>query len=196
MSNQHERLDVMVRRWRAQRPEAFIPRFDQASGGAGARVLALMEAPGPATVAMGAAAISSEDNPGPTATAYRRARIDAGLPRDHVLRWNAVPWALQGPVRERDVIEAGPFLGELLAELTELRVVVCFGNAAVNAMMRQLTIEPVSRIVPVLGVPHPSPANARRLLEKQQRIHTALTRAASLAAGPAPDQPNSAMTAP
>ncbi len=192
MSDQHERLDVLVRRWREQRPGAFIPRFDPVSGGAGARVLTLMEAPGPTTVAMGAAAISSEDNPGPTAAAYRRARIDAGLPRDQVLRWNAVPWALQGPVRERDVIEAGPFLGELLAELTELRVVVCFGNAAVNAMMRQLTIEPVSRIVPVLAVPHPSPANARRVLEKQQRILTALTRAAALAA----DQSSSATTAP
>lgn len=192
----HQALQGLVASWRAARPEAVFPGFDPHSGGAAARVLALMESPGPGTIALGDAAISSEDNPGPTARTYRQARIASGLPREQVLRWNVVPWALNRPARESDLIDAAAHLAELLQLMGQLRVVVCFGAPALQGMMRHLTLDPAARIVPVLAVPHPSPANARRAAEKQQRILGALTRAAQIAADSPAGQPARTVTTP
>lgn len=175
-------LTALALQWRypVDGPQRFVPGFDPDSGGARSRVLVLMESPGPGTIALGVAAISSEDNPGPTARAFRVARIESGLRRDAYLRWNVVPWALSHPPTVRDLEEARPALGQLLSALPELRAIVTFGTPALTGVMRYFTLADDARVVPVLAAPHPSPANATGVQEKHQRAVTALRHAAAL----------------
>ncbi|GEO96293.1 hypothetical protein KTU01_24160 [Kocuria turfanensis] len=178
-------LNALVRGWRAG--GRFVPWVDPDGGGTGTRVLALMEAPGPATVAAGDLGFSSEDNPGPTARLFKALREESGLARGDYLRWNVVPWALYDaagrhrPPRADDLAEAEPALRELLAALPELRVVVTFGAPALTGMMRLLTVAEPQRLLPVLGVPHPSPRNGHRRAETRRRILVALRTAAGAA---------------
>ncbi len=175
-------LNLLVARWRKAEDETwrFVPGFDPDSGGSNARVLVLMESPGPGTIALGDAAISSEDNPGPTAAAFRRARTESSLIRSDYLRWNVVPWALSRPPTVADLEEARPALAELLAALPQLRAVVAFGNSALTGIMRHFTLDADARVVPVLAAPHLSPSNATRAGEKHLRAVNALGHAARL----------------
>lgn len=175
-------LEKLAATWRMS-PEGaprFVPGFDPDSGGNRSRVLVLMESPGPATIARGEAAISSEDNLGPTATAFRRARRESGLARVDYLRWNIIPWALSRPVTVEDLEQARPALADLLTALPGLRAIVAFGTPALTGIMRHFTLDPGARVVPVLAAPHPSPANATRAGEKHLRAVTALHHAARL----------------
>lgn len=178
-------LNDLVRSWR--REDRFVPWADPDGGGTAARVLVLMEAPGPATVAAGDLGFSSEDNPDPTARIFKALREESGLARGDYLRWNVVPWALRDaegrhrPPRVEDLAEAGPALQDLVGALPELRVVVTFGAPALTGMMRLLTVEEPPRLLPVLGVPHPSLRNGHRRAETRQRILVALRTAAAAA---------------
>lgn len=74
-------LNALAETWRTA-PDGtrrFVPNFDPLSGGTTSRVLVLMQSPGPQTIAAGENAVCSEDNPGPTARAFRAARITSGL---------------------------------------------------------------------------------------------------------------------
>lgn len=176
-------LNDLVRSWRQD--GRFVPWVDPDGGGTAARVLVLMEAPGPATVAAGDLGFSSEDNPDPTARILKALREESGLARGDYLRWNVVPWALLGeggrhrPPKVDDLVEAGPALRQLVGALPELRVVVTFGAPALNGAMRLLTVEEPPRLLPVLGVPHPSLRNGHRRAETRQRILVALRTAAT-----------------
>ncbi|WP_354594117.1 uracil-DNA glycosylase family protein [Frigoribacterium sp. PvP054] len=175
-------LDQLVSEWRSSGPERarFVPGFDPSGGGAAAKVLVLMESPGPATIRQGEDAISSEDNSGPTASAFRRARIESGLGRNVYLRWNIVPWALGRAPTVTDLDDARPALAQLLDSLPQLRAIVTFGTPALTGVMRYFTLEPRARVVPVLAAPHLSPANATRAGEKHLRAVTALRHASLL----------------
>ena len=183
-------LNQLVRRWRAL-PGAdaprFIPWFDPDGAGVAARVLAIMESPGPQTVAAGDLGFNTEDNPNPASRIFARLRREAGLPRSLYLRWNIVPWALhdaqglrRGP-RTADVVEGAPFLDQLLAELPELRIIVTFGQPALTGVMRHFTLRPLDRVLPILGVPHPSPRATHDRPELLLRITNALATARNLA---------------
>lgn len=180
-------LNELVRSWR--REGRFVPWVDPDGGGTAARVLVLMEAPGPATVAAGDLGFSSEDNPDPTARIFQVLREESGLARGDYLRWNVVPWALRGedgrhrPPKVDDLVEAGPALRQLVGALPGLRVVVTFGAPALTGMMRLLTVEEPPRLLPVLGVPHPSLRNGHRRAETRQRILVALRTAAAASRG-------------
>lgn len=68
-----------------------VPDFDPLDGGIAARLLVLLETPGPASVSTGT---TSRDNP--TGTARNLTRFLDGLPlsRWDTVIWNAVPWRL------------------------------------------------------------------------------------------------------
>lgn len=175
-----EVLDHLVLGWRRDgERRRFVPGFDPLSGGTRSAVLVLMQSPGPATVARGDDAICAEDNPGPTATAYRRAREESGLRRDQVLRWNLVPWAIPGSPSSADVEEGRLALGELLPHLPRLAAIVTFGTAALDGVMRHLTLAEAPVVVPVLAAPHPSPANGRHRAQQHHRAVQALRLAAA-----------------
>lgn len=178
-------LNALVRSWRAD--GRFVPWVDPDGGGTASRVLVLMEAPGPATVAAGDLGFSAEENPGPTARSFRELRGASGLARDGYLQWNVVPWALRDAAgrhhapKAGDLAAAGPALRAMIGALPRLRVVVTFGAPALTGMMRLLTLEEPARLLPVLGVPHPSPRNGHRREESRRRILTALRTAAAAA---------------
>jgi len=89
------------------------------------------------------------------------------LPRDAYVRWNIVPWAVYAadghwrPPTDQDLIEAAPALGELLAALPKLRMVICMGAKALTGSMRHITLTDRSTPPLILGVPHPSQRNTR-----------------------------------
>lgn len=180
MTSAVDPLDRLIDVWRRDPAggSRFVPRFDPWSGGTGSRVLALMQSPGPATIAAGAAAICSEDNPGPTVASFARARRESGLARAAYLRWNIVPWALTNAVSSADIEEGRLALGELLRVLPALRAIVTFGTPALTGVMRHLTLATDARPVAVLAAPHPSPANGRHRAEQHQRAVQALRLAA------------------
>lgn len=175
-------LDRLVLGWRrGSTPSRFVPRFDPLSGGTSSTVLTLMQSPGPATIAQGPDAICTEDNPGPTAVAYRRARQESGLSRDRALRWNLVPWALPARPSSKDIEDGRLALGELLPHLV---AIVTFGTAALDGVMRHFTLSESPVEVAVLAVPHLSPANDRYRSEQHSRAVQALRLAAALHANP------------
>ena len=72
-----------------RRPGVQVPDFDPLDGGTLARVLFLLEKPGPGIHPDG---FVSRDNATPTAAAIRAFMAQAGLPRGETVLWNLVPW--------------------------------------------------------------------------------------------------------
>ncbi|WP_411282589.1 uracil-DNA glycosylase [Lapillicoccus sp.] len=178
-------LSELVRSWR-QGPDGrrTVPWFDPDGGGVRARVLLLMEAPGPHTLRDGDDGFCSEENADPTNRAVRAARARAGLDQRECLKWNVMPWTPTdrdgrwAAPRVGDLEAARPALVAILRHLPELRAVITFGAPALSGLMRALTLETPTVVVPVLGVPHPSQRNARRREESGRRIATAFDWAA------------------
>jgi hypothetical protein len=173
-------LNALAETWRTA-PDGsrrFVPSFDPRSGGTSSRVLVLMQSPGPQTIAAAHAAICSEDNPGPTAAAFRAARIESGLARNEYLRWNLIPWEVPGRVRLADIDEGRHALAALLAALPALTAIVTYGAVALDGIMRHLTLDEHPRLLPVIAAPHPSPANGRHRSEQHLRSVQALQLAA------------------
>lgn len=163
-------LNALAETWRTA-PDGtrrFVPNFDPLSGGTTSRVLVLMQSPGPQTIAAGENAVCSEDNPGPTARAFRAARITSGLARSDYLRWNLIPWATHSPVRASEIELGRRALGELLPLLPALETVVTYGAVALNGIMRHLTLDDNARLVHVIAAPHPSPANGHHRSEQAE----------------------------
>ncbi len=112
---------------------AEIPLIDPADAGTGARVLLLLEAPGPMTNAQNARAGSgfiSSDNNDVTAENLWRARHSSGLVEE-VLIWNIVPWYLGHASKKpkvADLQEGANHLRELIAMLPQLHTVVTLGR--------------------------------------------------------------------
>ena len=173
-------LNGLAETWRTapNGSRRFVPSFDPRSGGRSSRVLVLMQSPGPQTIAAAHAAICSEDNPGPTAAAFRAARIESGLARGEYVRWNLIPWELPDRVRLADVDEGRHALATLLAALPALTAIVTYGAVALDGVMRHLTLDEHPRLLPVIAAPHPSPANGRHRSEQHFRSVQALRLAA------------------
>lgn len=134
-------VDVVAERRLAVGLPAVMPYIDPMDAGAGARVLIVLEAPGPMTNAGGArpgSGFISSDNADPTARNLWNARREAGL-LDGVLIWNAVPWYL-GPTQikptAKDRADGGLILRDLISRLPELHTVVPLGRHAQDAWRR------------------------------------------------------------
>ena len=187
-------LNELVRRWKRQDATRDIPWFDPDGGGVRARVLVLMESPGPKTVRDGEAGFCSEDNDDGTAATFHQVRERSGLLQRDYVRWNIVPWAVYAKdgrwtaPSSQDLIAAEPALGELLAVLSELQLVVCMGAKALTGFMRHITLVDTHlvEVKPplILGVPHPSQRNTRARTEALVRIENALRVGAAIVAPP------------
>ena len=159
-----------------------VPDADPSDGGTAARCLLLLETPGPANLRTG---FVSCDNPAPTAANLRRFLGAAGLPRERLLVWNAVPFVIHAPgaknraPRASEVREGLALLPGLLGLLPELRACVLAGRAAAAAA-------PVLRAerpdLPLLEMPHPSPTFVCTSPDVPRRIVAALRTAAATAA--------------
>lgn len=136
-----------------------VPRFDPLDGGIDARVLVLLETPGPASASTGT---TSRDNP--TGTARNLTRFLDALPlsRQDTVIWNAVPWRLPrrggklGPPTRKDIELAAQDLPALLALLPRLKVVVLAGRVAQSLRTALAAARPELRLI---AIPHPSPTH-------------------------------------
>jgi hypothetical protein len=152
-----------------------VPDADPADGGVRARCLLLLETPGPAILRTG---FVSCDNPAPTAGNLRRFLRDAGLPREALLIWNAVPFVIHAPgarnraPRASEVRRGLALLPGLLALLPALRVCVLAGRAAA----RRARCCARSAGPALLEMPHPSPTYVCTSPEVPRRIVAALRR--------------------
>jgi hypothetical protein len=126
-------LEAFTERLRSARGSSeAIPSFDPLDGGCQARVLFLLEAPGPKARDSG---FISRNNPDPTAKNMLQLLEEAGIPRRDTVLWNIVPWYLGDSTRIRaargsDVAEGLECLHELLDLLPNLEEVVLVGLKA------------------------------------------------------------------
>ncbi len=109
-----------------------VPYFDPHDAGARARVLFLLEAPGPKAVESG---FISRNNPDPTARNFLLLLKEAMIPRDETLLWNIIPWYIGTgerirPARHSDIRAGEKYLQRLLALLPELKAIVLVGRKA------------------------------------------------------------------
>lgn len=147
-------LNEMVKRIQAE--HEGVPFFDPGDGGINARVLFLLEAPGPM-----AKYFVSCDNDDQTAENTFRLLHEAGLSRSEIVIWNVVPFYIGKPDRERlraaratDLDAGRPWVNELLTMLPSVDTVVLLGRPAQRAEAMIRKIRPDVRIL--LGW-HPSP---------------------------------------
>jgi uracil-DNA glycosylase len=155
-------LARLVQAMRDARGEGFaIPDFDPLDGGTGARLLFLLEAPGPKAVQSG---FVSRNNPDETARNLYLLNAEAGIDRRLTAIWNAVPWYIGSGTRIRpadrsDIRSADEWLAELLVTLKHLRIVVLVGRKARHAE----TVVRASRPDALMEtMPHPSPMHVNR----------------------------------
>ena len=80
-----------VRRMRAE-GRGLVPDFDPLDGGATAKLLFLLEKPGPRVVSADGVGFVSRNNPDPTARNCRAFMLEAGIDHRQVAIWNIVPW--------------------------------------------------------------------------------------------------------
>lgn len=135
-----------------------VPLVDPESGGTSAKVLVLLESPGPRASSARGSGLISFDNDDPTAANGLECLLKAGLPRHLTINWNIVPWYLH-EVRKptgNELEEAAPALEQFLRLLPRLQVVVLLGKTAQEGWLSTGAGQPG---LEVLHGPHPSPQN-------------------------------------
>ncbi|WP_082507690.1 uracil-DNA glycosylase [Methylobacterium sp. Leaf113] len=167
----------------ARERSAEVPDPDPLDGGVEARLLLLLETPGPAIRGTG---MVSRDNPTGTAANLFRFLAEAGLPRRDTLIWNTIPWVIHAPgalnrsPRRSEIRQAAPYLAPLVDCLPRLRVVVLSGRVAglmhgdLAALRADLT---------VVAIPHPSPTYVCTAPSVAARIRAGLAEARACIAG-------------
>lgn len=116
---------------RRRADDQAAPWFDPADGGIGAEVLLLLECPGPRATAHKGSRFVSADNDDQTAANIFTLLQEARLDRHLIVVWNVVPWYLPSVVgkstrnaRPTDIVEAEPWLEELIRLLPRLKLAV------------------------------------------------------------------------
>ncbi|MHC2016470.1 uracil-DNA glycosylase [Methylobacterium sp. CM6247] len=162
---------------------AEVPDPDPLDGGTEARLLLLLETPGPG---IGRTGFVSRDNPTGTAANLFRFMAEAGIARRESLIWNAVPWVIHAPgavnraPRKAEIATATTYLASLIEMLPALEVVVLAGRVA--GLSRE-TLRRLRPVIPLIAVPHPSPTYVCTSPEVAQRIAIGLSEAAAILRG-------------
>jgi uracil-DNA glycosylase len=142
-----------------RRDHGDVPWFDPFDGGSDARLLVVMETPGPS---MAAVRFTSRDNATGTARNLRGFFEAAGIDRRDTALWNAVPWVIprrdgrMRPPTLREAAVARAWIPALLARLPRLRAILLAGRVAGLAEPAFREAAPECAI---LRIPHPSPTN-------------------------------------
>lgn len=134
-----------------------VPNFDPFDGGVEARLLVLLETPGPSTAGI---RFTSRDNPTGTARNLRSLFSLAQINRADTAIWNAVPWVLgrnggrlRAPSRS-DIAAAALELPKLLSLFPHLTTIILAGKTAARFETETLRRRPD---IQVNLMPHPSP---------------------------------------
>ena len=160
----------------AARMGSPVPLADPLDGGVSARLLILLETPGPKMLTTG---FVSRDNPTGTAANLFRFLEQAGIARAETVIWNIVPWLIQVPgtpnrnPTRAQVAQGLLHLPDFLDLLPGLELAVTAGRKAEAA--RGLL---EARNIPCLAMPHPSPTYVCTSPDVARRISACLTAAA------------------
>jgi uracil-DNA glycosylase len=168
--------------WRARLAEGGrrVPHVDPLDGGVDARLLLLLETPGPGDAPI---RFVSRDNPSGTGRNLGRFLAEARIARQDMLLWNAAPWIAHAPgaknraLTRPEIREGIGTLPALLALLPRLEIVVLAGRVAAQA--RQ-TIAETRASAAIIEIPHPSPANVCTSADVASRIREGLAQAAAM----------------
>ena len=158
---------------------AEVPEPDPLDGGVDARLLLLLETPGPS---IGRTRFVSRDSDTGTSANLARFLAEAGITRADTLLWNAAPWVLHAPgarnraPRPAEIRAGAPYLAPLLALLPRLRAVVLSGRVAGLLAPSLAALRPG---LPVTGIPHPSPTYVCTSPTVAARIRDGLHQAAA-----------------
>ncbi|MGU3664659.1 uracil-DNA glycosylase [Methylobacterium sp. A49B] len=159
---------------------APVPAPDPLDGGVAARMLLLLETPGPAVLRTG---FVTRDSANGTAANLFRFLAEARIARADTLIWNAVPWlihaagALNRAPRRAEVAAGALYLAPLIDLLPRLAVAVLAGRFAGEAAPTLAALRPD---LPVIRVPHPSPTYVCTSPEVPARIRRGLAEAAEI----------------
>ena len=160
----------------AERTGKAVPMVDPLDGGVNARLLILLETPGPRVLGTG---FVSRDNPDGTAANMFRFLDRASIDRSDTVIWNIVPWPIQtagernrNPTRA-EVAEGLIHLPDFLDLLPRLELAVLAGRKAEAALS---LLE--ARATPCLTMPHPSPTFVCTSPNVSLRISACLEKAA------------------
>jgi hypothetical protein len=165
----------------AERVGGAVPLADPLDGGTEARMLILLETPGPRMLGTG---FVSRDNPTGTAANLFRFLEQAGVPRSETVIWNIVPWTIQVPGTPNrnpsrlDVAHGLRHLPAFLDLLPRLELAVLAGRKAEAAVS---LLE--ARCVTHIAMPHPSPTYVCTSPDVSRRIAACLAQAAERLAG-------------
>ncbi|MCF6292223.1 MAG: uracil-DNA glycosylase [Robiginitomaculum sp.] len=115
--------------------EVGMPYFDPLDGGINAKLLWVLETPGPKAVGTN---FISRDNPDPTARNTLKILADAGIKREDTVLWNVVPWNLSSEEKNQnpkitEIRRGIPYLLRLIQLLSNLKAVILCGNPAKRA---------------------------------------------------------------
>lgn len=165
-------------------PTFYLPDFDPAEAGVEARVLIVLEAPGPMTNPdggrVGSGFVSVDNNDG-TAENLWNLRNEVGLHHGTLL-WNIVPWYLGAASvkpKAADRAQGAKALRDLMDLLPDLRVVVLCGHAAREGWNRNLRQYRHGHIE-VIPTWHPAPL-AMKQPGKREELLRDLARASLIA---------------
>lgn len=142
---------------------ALVPFIDPGDAGTKARVVILVDGPGPSTAAgtRPGSGFVSVDNDNRTAENFWTHRKKAGLDHTMTLQWNVVPWYVgvegQSPRRPnlRELKDGCAAFEEMLRMLPDLRAVVTCGKVAHEGWTRNLSH--LDARLEVIQTVHPSP---------------------------------------
>lgn len=150
-----------------------IPHFDPFDAGVAARLLILLETPGPSAVPADRRFVSI-DNPTGTALNLRTALKGSGISRKEIIVWNAVPWLRQTrrAIGKGERLDGVAALVRLLPLLPALQVAILAGAVAghAEAVLKGAGIETVP-------APHPSPILINTSKAHRQRLEDAFANA-------------------
>lgn len=117
-----------------RRPDIGVPCFDPLDGGTNAKILFLLEKPGPMTDPEGGSGFISRNNDDPTADAIFQFMERAGIDRKLTVLWNVIPgWNKTIKIASDEFKDGRQALPGLLALLPELQVVALVGARAAKA---------------------------------------------------------------
>jgi hypothetical protein len=119
---------------RKKQPECKVPDFDPAGGGVEARVLFLLEKPGPMTDPGSGSGFISIHNDDRTAAAIHKFLHERNIPYPWCLFANAIPWwdgRREISPQQRQL--AKDAIGDLLELLPSLQAIVLLGGTAQRA---------------------------------------------------------------
>ena len=134
-------IDAFIENLRGTRPSPRdVPGLDPANGNLTAKVLLVLEAPGPGAVASKRVSINNDD---PTARNLKALLAKGELTSADLIIWNVVPWYCGNEEKTKiavpsakDVAEGNESLCTFVALLKNLQAIVLVGSTARKAHVR------------------------------------------------------------